>query len=471
MLTEPDRQLGHKLAAEWLAEVGERDPVVLAEHLERGGETTRAVTWYQRAAEQALEGNDLDAALAWIERAKACGARGQALGALHLLAAEAHRWRGDAVREQAEALRAMDELDMGADTWLAAVAQVAAASGRRGDRRQLERVAGALVEVARRRAEVAPLPAVGSAARLSAALARAAVGLMLSGCRERADALLEQLAALGDEATSESPSAWIVHVAHSTRAMMDGDTSAALELTRAVVERVEAAGNVRAGCAARVNVGWMCLELGRYDEAEAALRDVLATAEDMGLGFVVAGARACVGHALLRRGAFDEARALLSAAHEELSRGGIRRDAENARCDLALALLGGGDVRGAEAIARAAVEATEGIPTARSYALATLARALLDTNREGEALDPAREAAAALDAVGGVDHGDAFIRLTVAQALHAAWEMDDARSAIRAARDRLLRRAGKIGDPELREGFLSGVRENAETLRLAEVWD
>jgi predicted ATPase len=34
-LTEGDRRLGHRLAGEWLAQRGEADPVVLADHLER----------------------------------------------------------------------------------------------------------------------------------------------------------------------------------------------------------------------------------------------------------------------------------------------------------------------------------------------------------------------------------------------------------------------------------------------------
>src|SRR2546430_16077726 len=59
MLTESDRALGHRLAAEWLERAGEREPVVLAEHWERGGAGTRAIDWYLAAAEQAFGGNDL----------------------------------------------------------------------------------------------------------------------------------------------------------------------------------------------------------------------------------------------------------------------------------------------------------------------------------------------------------------------------------------------------------------------------
>ncbi len=58
MLTERDRQQAHRLASAWLEAAGERDAIVMAEHLERGGEPAGAVVWYLWAAEQALEGND-----------------------------------------------------------------------------------------------------------------------------------------------------------------------------------------------------------------------------------------------------------------------------------------------------------------------------------------------------------------------------------------------------------------------------
>jgi tetratricopeptide (TPR) repeat protein len=72
MLTEGDALLGHALAAEWLEQAGERDAMVLAEHYERGGEPARAAVWYRRAAEQAFEGNDLEAAIARASKGAAC---------------------------------------------------------------------------------------------------------------------------------------------------------------------------------------------------------------------------------------------------------------------------------------------------------------------------------------------------------------------------------------------------------------
>ena len=50
MLTDDDRVLGHRLAAAWLEQQGETDPLVLAEHCDRGGEPPRAAGFYFRAA-------------------------------------------------------------------------------------------------------------------------------------------------------------------------------------------------------------------------------------------------------------------------------------------------------------------------------------------------------------------------------------------------------------------------------------
>jgi hypothetical protein len=55
--------------------------------------------------------------------------------------------------------------------------------------------------------------------------------------------------------------------------------------------------------------------------------------------------------------------------------------------------------------------------------------------------------------------------LTLAEALAAAGLDDEARAARTEARERLLARAAKISDPDLRARFLDVVPENAATLR------
>ncbi|WP_437588673.1 serine/threonine-protein kinase [Sorangium sp. So ce1000] len=75
-LTEEDRALGHRLAADWLEAAGEADPLVLAAHCERGGLTARAASLLVRGAELAA------ARRAYLD-AEGCYGRAEALlGAL-----------------------------------------------------------------------------------------------------------------------------------------------------------------------------------------------------------------------------------------------------------------------------------------------------------------------------------------------------------------------------------------------------
>jgi tetratricopeptide (TPR) repeat protein len=92
-LTEEDRVLGHRLAAEWLEAAGEGSHRLLAEHFERGGCATRAGSHYGRAAAQALEGNDFQTSLADVERARVLG-EGADLAALALKRGQAYTGLG-----------------------------------------------------------------------------------------------------------------------------------------------------------------------------------------------------------------------------------------------------------------------------------------------------------------------------------------------------------------------------------------
>jgi hypothetical protein len=62
------------------------------------------------------------------------------------------------------------------------------------------------------------------------------------------------------------------------------------------------------------------------------------------------------------------------------------------------------------------------------------------------------------------------VRLVLAKAQHAAGLDKAARRTIEAARERLLSRAQKILDADLRKSFLERVPEHARTLSLARQW-
>jgi eukaryotic-like serine/threonine-protein kinase len=145
---------------------------------------------------------------------------------------------------------------------------------------------------------------------------------------------------------------------------------------------------------------------------------------------------------------------------------GDRRLETASRLYLATILALAGDLDRAAEEARAVAADAATAPPLRACALGTLADVELRRARPAEALAAAREAHTLLLSVGGLEEGEALIRLVYADALRGEDPAAE-RAAIFEARDRLLERAAKIGDPALRESFVTRVPENARTMALA----
>src|SRR6185437_2336109 len=120
MLTPGDLATGHRLAGAWLEQVGERDAALLASHFERGGDRASAALWFQRAAEQALEANDLEAVVTRGRRAVELGATGEVLGAALVSMGDAYLWRGESRLAGPALADAMRALPRGSAPWFRA---------------------------------------------------------------------------------------------------------------------------------------------------------------------------------------------------------------------------------------------------------------------------------------------------------------------------------------------------------------
>ncbi len=456
MFVPEDRVLGHRLAGHWLAQVGEGEAVVLAEHFERGGARRAAVAWYRRAAEQALEGNDLGAAVARASRGLACGAEGELKGALLLLQAEAELWRGDNAAAASLGALAMADLPRGGPEFCRAAGQAAAASGRLGDAERMDVLGAELLALAGEGA--------GDGA-FAIACARTAMSWLLLGRRDRAVLLLDVLERIAPAQGSGEPLAlaWIAR-AGALDAYLGGDLGGYLAQSEAVAARFEEAGDRRVAALQRVNVGYAHLELGAFAEAERALRDSVVQAGALGLGIVQANAQHNLGMALGRLGRIDEAIVVEAEAERAFHEQGDRRLEAGSRMYLAVLRALGGDLAGAERDARAVIAmAAPSIPGVHGHALAVLADVLLAAGRADEASAAAAEAMTSVDS-GALEAGEALARVTFAEARLALGDVEGARSAIALARDRLLEKAEKIRDPELRESFLRNVPEHARIL-------
>ncbi|WP_438031190.1 protein kinase domain-containing protein [Sorangium sp. So ce233] len=460
-LTDYDRQLGHRLAGEWLEGEGKGDAAELAEHFERGAEPGRAAAWYRRAAEQALRGNDLLAAIGHAGRGLACGASGAEAGGLLLVEAEARVWRGDFAAAEQRALAAAALFEPGSPSWYSAVTEVIMAAGKQG---ALDRVES-WVTTAR-----GASPQGGALTRRDICLVEGALWLVFGGRYAAADGIIEALERSEGEGRSLDVEVLArLYEARAIRAMTSGDPGACLEGIEAALAVFERSGDRRNACSLRVNLGAITMELGDYEGAEAALRSALRAAEQMELTDLAAFARSNLGSVMIARGDLDEARRLEAEAIATFQRLGDPRAEGVARAYLAKAALLAGDLAAAEAEARAAAELLQSAPPLRAAAWALSARVLLRKGRADEALALSGEALSLLESLGAVEEGESLIRLVRAEALFASGQQAEALAAIAKARRSVLSRAAQISSPRYRDRFLSAL-DNGETLALAARW-
>jgi tetratricopeptide (TPR) repeat protein len=104
------------------------------------------------------------------------------------------------------------------------------------------------------------------------------------------------------------------------------------------------------------------------------------------------------------------------------------------------------------------------------FALATRAAAYHALRNLDAACTDGARAAAMIEAQGGVSEGEVFTYLVCAEAQDAAGRVDEARATLGKALASLGRTAGAIADPSFRTAYRTRVRENAQTLALAEKW-
>ena len=460
MLTDDDRTLGHLLAGDWLERMEERDAMVLAEHFERGAAKDRALRWYPRATEQALEGNDLEGALGRADRGIACGAQGAELGLLRTFQAEARNWRGENAQSLELATDAMGLLPRGGASWYAAAREAIVTAHKVGNP---DRVAEIVEAVRQGEAENdAALGAKGMA------LGWGALMMLYAGRYTVAAQTLDELERRTMELSTTDPRVEAaLNKAKASWALYKG-SSEAPSLFAAAVAGFEKAGDLRNACNARQDLGFVFTDLGAYEDAEPLLRQSLADAERMGILTTVPEIKQNLGLSLMGQGKLEEAAGLERQVVEAVHGQGRRRVEGLAETYLARILLRKGESGPAEEAARRALGLLDVAPVSRSMALAVLARTLLAKRKNEEAVEPAREAMDLLRSLGALEEGEALVRLTFAEALAAVGDKGAA-AAIAEAKDALMTRAKNIENPKLRQSFLERVEENAATLALATV--
>jgi tetratricopeptide (TPR) repeat protein len=250
-------------------------------------------------------------------------------------------------------------------------------------------------------------------------------------------------------------------------AVNEGNLVEAIAGYRRAASHNESIGHRRAACEALGNLSISLLELGQLEEAEACMRQLLATAQKLALNFIVGGGLANLTAILAYRGSLDEARATGKHAVAVTIAKNDRRFQGYAEAYLSVTEYLAGDYARAEQYARVAMTTWDTVLSARPFACALLARALLAQGRQAEALLSAQDAHSRLESAGVVDDGEATIRLALAECLIAAGDMLAAQAILKNASRRILVSAEAIDDPASRESFLTRIPERRHILELS----
>ncbi|XXT14614.1 protein kinase [Sorangium sp. So ce429] len=465
MLTEEDRALGHRLAGRWLEDHGEGDPLVLAEHFDKGGEHARAARYWLRAAETAHRGNDVQAALSHLHQGLAGEVPVEVEMALLGMQCELGTWWLDTSGPtMAAAERMMREAPPGSPPWAQGVAAAMAYANLLGLLDRFEALLDTLVGVE---------PDSQATGLAAVALFVGLYGTLLQGRVASLGPLVERVRAMLERVEEREPfGAGFLHVALAMEHLLAHEEPwSALLRADAALKSYRAADHVRGVSGARLVRGLVLWTLGATRRAEEELLGVAGADEAYG-GWCSYRPFALV-HLANERGDVDAARRLAEGLVASGRARAVAGDEGRGRWLLGEVLCRAGDLERAEreldaAFPLVAVSAGIDLPGVQ----AARAAVRLQQGRAAEALAVAEDGLArsrAMEGACGFFRG-ARLRLVHAECLAAAGQREAAGKALAAARERLLDIAGRIPEPQYRTSFLEEVPENRRTLALAQEW-
>jgi tetratricopeptide (TPR) repeat protein len=136
----------------------------------------------------------------------------------------------------------------------------------------------------------------------------------------------------------------------------------------------------------------------------------------------------------------------------------------------AMAFYQKGDQSEALRLAEIALKNSSIFPTIHTQALAILARIELSLNQFGPSIEHGQKALE-MSKKGGINCiFEPMLRLTLSQALEAQGRSEEAREALKRARDYLLKQAASLYDSSQRDTYLERSFESARVLDLARQW-
>lgn len=454
LLVEDEKEEGHVRAADWLERNGDADPLAVAMHFSLGGQPERARAYYLRAAEQALAGDDLEAAVACAEEGLSAGALGVEAIRLRLVQAEAHKWRGDNAQAFRVAQAAFARAEEGTAEWFRAAAECAVAAGKTGKQESSIAIAKELLDSSPRR---------DALSEFGIALSRVATQLVLGGHKQLASDILARVGA--DEGRLE-PDPQVMGFYNEARAVLAGaseDPVGRITYAERAVEHFEDAGDSRNACLGRLSQGFAEVEFGALDSAVVTLSRAHEVAERMGLTNSIPVARAQLGRALTYLGKLQEAEPHLEAAATTFDRQKNVRLAGMTRIYLAEHQLIAGQPEVALESALRAAEILEPLPPMRRVALALLAAVgslLEETVAPSQVEAWAREALARLGPDDRLPVSETLVRMGASSGLFACGFVDEATQVLHEERARIAVQVASMSEERAMQ-YLEGSRARA----------
>jgi len=459
MLTDEDRRLGHRLAAEWLETTGQGDPVVLAKHFASGDEPHRARPWFRRAAQHALEGNDLSAAIEQATQAKQAGPNDDDMGELELILAEAQCWLGKYPLASKHATIAMDELEVGSASWFRAATVSATGSFHCSAHDDvvaiLDRLRHTPPQSEAQAAKVAALCQVGWFAHYGGAVERAATAIESAAETVRLQGV-----------RSPGALAW-VNAVRAVGSYYRGDLAAYLKQCQRSVQLFDIASDARRASSQRLNVAIGYLQCGQYERAEQVLQELLGTAQRLGLPKLQATVYQNLGVANMELGRLPQAR----LAMEQTRRLADELDSDRLR-GLSLYLLGellsrSDNHEGAEPSFTEAERLLGTTPSLHFDVLVALANQRWRQGRFADALELVAQATGLANAMEGLGSSEYQLQLVHAEVLCSLARHDDARAVLEKVVPELQHAAAALSDPQLRDSYLQAVPTHRRIIQLA----
>ena len=467
LLTENDRITGHRSAGAFLEAAGEREPAIIARHYEEGGENARAVTFYCRAAEQALGRCDNENTIRWIQRGHACGAEGTQKG--HLLAMESYVqvWLDRFDLSYPAASAALQLLPLGGLAWARAMysAFIASISGLPEWKAQIPALLAQILECD---------PKIEAEAAYAETLANAMGVLALVAPPAFLRAGLSRLDAICSRASARNPtiSRWLLTARGYFSRYLAPTPWTVLQTGLEALALLERAGDLQVGTVVRVFlVGMAYFELGDPEQALAVLQSVHEWSQKNN-------------ELAMRQNSAVKLAAILAQNTDSASRERVREYTKEplasasghllfrgqAHDALARVLLQEGNLVEAEAHSRAACQTFETVPNYEPNVQAPLIQALVAQGQRSEAIAICERALGALQHFGGAGHAEVELRLAISEAFHATGQRERAESELRETLRQIQLRLDDIADLHWKTRYASGNPYCVRTQLLAKQW-